>query len=36
MGCATVFAVSASGVEKLLYSFKGGSDGGNPFNPDEH
>jgi uncharacterized repeat protein (TIGR03803 family) len=30
IGCGTVFELSASGKEKLLYSFKGGADGGNP------
>jgi uncharacterized repeat protein (TIGR03803 family) len=30
-GCGTVFAVSTSGKERVLYSFKGGADGWNPF-----
>jgi uncharacterized repeat protein (TIGR03803 family) len=30
-GCGTVFGVSMSGKERLLYSFKGGSDGSTPF-----
>lgn len=29
-GCGTVFSVSTSGSEKMLYSFQGGSDGANP------
>jgi len=28
--CGTVFAVSKSGTERVLYRFKGGADGGNP------
>jgi uncharacterized repeat protein (TIGR03803 family) len=32
-GCGTVFSVTTSGVEKVLYSFKGGSDGRYPFSP---
>ena len=31
-GCGTVFSVTTSGVEKIVYSFQGGSDGGNPIN----
>jgi uncharacterized repeat protein (TIGR03803 family) len=30
-GCGTVFAVSPSGKEHVLYSFKGGKDGQSPF-----
>lgn len=30
-GCGTVFEVSPSGVETVLYSFSGGNDGGYPF-----
>jgi uncharacterized repeat protein (TIGR03803 family) len=30
-GCGTVFSVTTSGTERVLYSFKGGSDGSNPF-----
>lgn len=30
VGCGTVFEVSPSGAEKVLYSFKGGADGFNP------
>jgi uncharacterized repeat protein (TIGR03803 family) len=30
-GCGTVFKVTPKGVESVLYSFKGGSDGANPF-----
>jgi uncharacterized repeat protein (TIGR03803 family) len=29
-GCGTVFKVTPKGVESVLYSFKGGSDGANP------
>jgi uncharacterized repeat protein (TIGR03803 family) len=29
-GCGTVFSVTPSGTEKVLYAFKGGSDGENP------
>jgi uncharacterized repeat protein (TIGR03803 family) len=29
-GCGTVYRVSASGTEKVLYAFKGGSDGAYP------
>ncbi|MGB8150812.1 MAG: choice-of-anchor tandem repeat GloVer-containing protein [Candidatus Cybelea sp.] len=29
-GCGTVFSVSKSGVERVLHSFAGDSDGGNP------
>jgi uncharacterized repeat protein (TIGR03803 family) len=29
-GCGTVFRISTSGAEKVLYSFKGGSDGAEP------
>jgi uncharacterized repeat protein (TIGR03803 family) len=29
-GCGTVFAVTPSGKERVLYRFGGGSDGGNP------
>jgi uncharacterized repeat protein (TIGR03803 family) len=29
-GCGTVYSISASGVEKALYSFAGGSDGAAP------
>jgi len=29
-GCGTVFSVSPSGVKKVLYAFKGGSDGASP------
>jgi uncharacterized repeat protein (TIGR03803 family) len=28
--CGTVFEVSTSGTERVVYSFKGGKDGGNP------
>lgn len=31
-GCGTVYSVSTSGVEKVVYAFQGGSDGANPFN----
>jgi len=30
-GCGTVFAVSPSGQESVLYAFQGGSDGANPY-----
>jgi uncharacterized repeat protein (TIGR03803 family) len=30
-GCGTVFEVTPSGKEKVLYSFTGGSDGQNPY-----
>jgi uncharacterized repeat protein (TIGR03803 family) len=29
-GCGTVYSISASGSEKVLYAFQGGSDGRNP------
>lgn len=29
-GCGTVYSISASGVEKVLYSFAGGADGAAP------
>jgi uncharacterized repeat protein (TIGR03803 family) len=29
-GCGTVFAITPSGTESVLYSFNGGSDGSNP------
>lgn len=29
-GCGTVYSISASGIEKVLYSFAGGADGANP------
>src|SRR5437588_10513094 len=29
-GCGTVFKVTRTGVETVLYNFAGGSDGGNP------
>ena len=29
-GCGTVFEITPSGAEKLLYAFKGGSDGAEP------
>ncbi|HET6275809.1 MAG TPA: choice-of-anchor tandem repeat GloVer-containing protein [Candidatus Cybelea sp.] len=29
-GCGTVFAVSASGTERVIYRFKGGKDGAHP------
>ena len=29
-GCGTVYSISISGSEKVLYAFKGGKDGGNP------
>ncbi|MBV8149789.1 MAG: hypothetical protein JO092_11895 [Candidatus Eremiobacteraeota bacterium] len=30
-GCGTVYRISTSGVEKVLYSFAGGSDGATPY-----
>jgi uncharacterized repeat protein (TIGR03803 family) len=30
-GCGTVFRVTASGKESVIYSFKGGYDGANPY-----
>jgi len=30
-GCGTVFAISPSGQESVLYAFQGGSDGANPY-----
>jgi len=30
-GCGTVFKITMKGVETVLYSFKGGSDGANPW-----
>src|ERR1022692_3387487 len=30
-GCGVVFKVGPSGQEKVLYTFKGGADGGNPY-----
>ncbi len=32
-GCGTVFEVTATGTEKVLYSFAGGSDGAFPYSP---
>jgi uncharacterized repeat protein (TIGR03803 family) len=32
-GCGTVYSISASGVENVLHSFAGGSDGLNPTGP---
>jgi uncharacterized repeat protein (TIGR03803 family) len=29
-GCGVVYSITTSGSEKVLYRFKGGSDGGNP------
>jgi uncharacterized repeat protein (TIGR03803 family) len=29
-GCGTVFSVTPSGIETVLYTFKGGNDGANP------
>jgi len=29
-GCGTVYSISTTGAEKVLYSFAGGSDGANP------
>jgi len=29
-GCGTVYSLSPTGVESVLYSFQGGSDGANP------
>jgi len=31
IGCGTVFKLTTAGVETVLYSFKGGSDGADPF-----
>lgn len=33
VSCGTVFDVSPSGTESVLYEFKGQPDGGNPFGP---
>lgn len=33
VSCGTLFSVSPSGSEKLLYKFNGQSDGGDPFGP---
>jgi len=30
-GCGTVFSVTTAGTEKVLYRFRGGSDGADPF-----
>ncbi|MFZ0032157.1 MAG: choice-of-anchor tandem repeat GloVer-containing protein, partial [Candidatus Cybelea sp.] len=30
-GCGTVYSISTNGMEKVLYSFAGGSDGLNPY-----
>jgi uncharacterized repeat protein (TIGR03803 family) len=30
-GCGTVYSISTSGTEKVLYAFEGGSDGANPY-----
>jgi uncharacterized repeat protein (TIGR03803 family) len=30
-GCGTVFSITTSGTEKVVYAFKGGTDGTNPF-----
>ncbi|MBV9263882.1 MAG: hypothetical protein JO324_06125 [Candidatus Eremiobacteraeota bacterium] len=30
LGCGTVYSISPSGAEKVLYRFSGGSDGSNP------
>jgi uncharacterized repeat protein (TIGR03803 family) len=30
-GCGTVFSITPTGVEKVVYSFKGGTDGAHPF-----
>jgi uncharacterized repeat protein (TIGR03803 family) len=30
LGCGTIFKVSTSGSEKVIYSFQGGTDGSNP------
>jgi len=30
-GCGTVFSITTSGMEKVLYSFAGGSDGASPY-----
>jgi uncharacterized repeat protein (TIGR03803 family) len=29
-GCGTVYSITPSGVEKVIYSFKGGNEGANP------
>jgi uncharacterized repeat protein (TIGR03803 family) len=29
-GCGVVYSITTSGSEKVVYRFKGGSDGGNP------
>jgi hypothetical protein len=31
IGCGTVFAITTSGKESVVYNFKGGSDGEFPF-----
>lgn len=31
LGCGTVFKLGADGVEKVLYAFQGGNDGGFPY-----
>lgn len=31
IGCGTIFEVGASGVERVIYRFQGGTDGGNPY-----
>lgn len=31
-GCGTVYSISTSGTEKVLYAFKGRSDGASPYN----
>ena len=31
LGCGTVFKLSATGTESVLYAFEGGSDGANPY-----
>ena len=33
IGCGTVFSISTSGKERVIYSFKGGADGGDPVAP---
>jgi uncharacterized repeat protein (TIGR03803 family) len=33
VGCGTIFSVTPAGVETVVYSFKGGSDGFNPEAP---
>jgi uncharacterized repeat protein (TIGR03803 family) len=30
LGCGVVYSITTSGSEKVVYRFKGGSDGGNP------